>query len=60
MGSDVMCPYATTFSFHTSEARGLKIDRQNPNMDGSKVSLQILDICLEAEIFKLKVLYSSL
>jgi len=34
----------TSFSSHTSEARGLKIGMHNPYMDGSKVTIQIFDI----------------
>jgi len=51
---------ATSFSSHTIEARGLKIDMHNPYIDGSKVTNQFFVICLEAVIFKFKVLYLRL
>jgi len=34
----------TSFSFHTSEARGLKFGMHNPDIDGSKATIQIFDI----------------
>jgi len=54
---DVTHESVTSFSSHTSEARGLKFGMHNRHMDGSKVTDQIFDIlCLEAEIFKFKVI----
>jgi len=41
----------TSFSSHTSEARGLKIGMHNPYMDGSKVTIQFLIFCLEAKLY---------
>jgi len=49
-------PFVTSFSSHTNEARGM----HNLHMDGSKVTDQIFDIFLEAEIFKFKVKYLHL
>jgi len=34
----------TSFSSHTSEARGLKIGMHIPHMDGSKATVQFFDI----------------
>jgi len=53
---DVTCPSVTSFSAHTSGARGLKFDRNNHHIGGSKFTAQILISCLEAEIFKFKVM----
>jgi len=39
-----MRAHVTSFSSHTSEARGLKISMHNSYMDGSKVTDQIFDI----------------
>jgi len=53
---DVMCRSVTSFSAHTSGARGLKFGRNNCHIGGSKFTDQILISCLEAEIFKFKVI----
>jgi len=37
-------PPVTSSSKYTSEARGLKISKHNPYMDGSKAIWQIFDI----------------
>jgi len=44
IGRDVPRVSVTSFSSHTSEARGLKFGMHNPNKDGSKVTNQIFDI----------------
>jgi len=44
IGRDVTPAFVTSFSSHTSEARGLKFSMLNPHMDGSKVNDQIFDI----------------
>jgi len=49
-----MCVSVSSFSSHTSEARGLKFGRHNPHTDGSKATDHIFDILRRAEIFKLK------
>jgi len=41
----------TSFSFHTIEARGLKIGMDHPYIDGSKVTVQIFIFCPEVPTF---------
>jgi len=58
---DVTCPYVTSFSSHTSEARGLKIGMHIiVTWMAQKLQSRFLILCLKAEIFKLKVLYLRL
>jgi len=52
---DSKCAAITSFSSHTSGARGLKVGMHNPYMNGSK-DINFWTFCLEAEIFKFKVL----
>jgi len=39
-----VCPFVTSFSSHTSEARDLKIVMYNPYMNGSKATIKIFVI----------------
>jgi len=53
---DVLHASVTSFSANSSGARGLEFGRNNHHIDGSKFTNQILIFCLEAEIFKFKVM----
>jgi len=41
---DVTCPSVTSFSAHTSRARGLKFGRNNNHIGGSRFTNQVFDI----------------
>jgi len=47
-----VCQSVTSFSYHTSEVRDLKIGMHNSYMDGYKVTDQIFDILI---ILKLEI-----
>jgi len=48
IGSGIRCASVTSFSFRTSEARGLKLGMHNSHIDGSKAINQIFDILLRS------------